>query len=337
MLRYDFKNDTPLTILLTGPSGHAKTQLAEDMGGILSLDIFTVDCTSKQNESDMFGPQAPDMGYKEGSSLNNHLVKLAGQKTVIFLDEFDKTTDQVHRAMLLLFESGQYRDRRENNIAVDCKNVIWILAANLADDIIKKFWTKHIKNKSDQEREKAPFKQLENSVTDAVKRTIGAPLTGRIAGIVPFLPFVEPEQAVVAYKFIREIWHTVRKPVNTGSGDLKMHAFLHFVDDGKIALYLAKREYDIDLGARSLASAVKQNILKPFRKAFVQRDSEVADNMNLRPLENYEIRLVNELEGESVVVERVSFRASKHRNWRYPSYDIWDTLELGPVVREFER
>ena len=277
------------------------------------------------------------MGYKEGSSLNNHLVKMTGQIKVIFLDEFDKTTDEVHRAMLLLFELGQYRDRRENNKAVDCKHVVWILAANFADDIIKGFWAKHNKNQSDQEREKAPFRQLEHSITDAVKRTIGAPLTGRIAGIDTFLPFVEAEQAVVAYKFMREIWHTVCKPINAGLGDLKRHAFLHFVDDGKIALYLAKREHDIDLGARSLASAVKQNILKPFRKAFDQRDSEVADKMNLRPLENYETRLVNELEEESVVVERVGSRASKHRNRRYPSNDIWDTFELGPVMRDLER
>ena len=51
------------------------------------------------------------MEYKEGSSLNKHLVRMAGQKTVILLDEFDKTTDEVRKAMLLLFESGQYRDR----------------------------------------------------------------------------------------------------------------------------------------------------------------------------------------------------------------------------------
>ena len=59
--------------------------------------------------------------------------------------------------------------------------------------------------------------------------------------------------------------------------------------------------------------------------------------MNLRPLKNYETRLVNELSGNSVVVERVGFRASKHRKRHHPSSDIWDTLELGLVVRDFER
>ena len=254
------KKDGPSDLLFTGPSGHGKTQLGQDMGRLLSLDIFTVDCTSKQNETDMFGPQAPYMGYKEGCSLNNHLVRMAGQKTVIFLDEFDKTTDEVRKAMLLLFESGQYRDRRENNRFVDCKHVIWILAANSAVEIIKDFWAKYIKDQSDQEHEKAPFGQLEDSVRTSVKNRIGAPLTGRITGFVPFLPLAEAEQAVVAYKFMREMWHIFRKPINTSSGNLKGRAFVHFVDDGKIAMYLAKKGYDIDLAARSLDRAVDQNI-----------------------------------------------------------------------------
>ena len=146
MDHYDFDKDKPLVLLFTGPSGHGKTELAKKMGRLLSLDIFTVDCTSKQEETDMFGPQAPYMGYEEGSSLNNHLAKMAGQRTVIFLDEFDKTTHDVRKAMLLLFESGSYRDRRENNKEVDCKHVIWILAANFADNIIKKFWASYIKD-----------------------------------------------------------------------------------------------------------------------------------------------------------------------------------------------
>ena len=193
---------------------------------------------------------------------------MAGQRTVIFLDEFDKTTDEVRKAMLLLFESGPYRDRRENNRAVDCKHIIWILAANFAVPIIKRFWAKYVKDQSNQEHEKAPFQQLEDSVRDCVKNEIGAPLTGRITGCVPFLPSVEAEQAVAAYKFMREDWHKVRKLINTGAGELKRYAFLHFVDDGKVALYLARREYNIDLGARALDNAVNVHILLPFCKAF---------------------------------------------------------------------
>ena len=308
---YDFDKDKPMILLFTGPSGHGKTELAQSMGRLLSLDILTVDCTSKQKESDIFGPQAPYMGYEEGSSLNNHLVKTAGQRTVIFLDEFDKTTDEVWRAMLLLFDFGSYRDRRENNKEVDCKHVIWILAANFAHEVIKKFWAKHIKDKADQEPEKAPFRQLRNSVKSSVKHTIGAPLTGRITSVVPFMPFTEDEAAVVAYKFMREIWHKVRNPINTRSGDLKRHAFLNFVDDGKLASYLAKKEYEIDLGARSLATAVAQDVRRVFRKTFDQHDTEVNDDMNEGPLENYEVRLARELEGDGVVVERVGFRSMK--------------------------
>ena len=133
-------------------------------------------------------------------------------------------------------------------------------------------------------------------------------LIGRITGFVPFLSFAEAEQAVIAYKFMREMWHTSRKPINPNSGNPKGHAFVHFFDDGKIAMYLAKKGYDIDLDARSLDRAVDQTILGLFVKAFDQHGSEVTDKMNLHPLENYETHLVNELSGNSVVVERVGFR-----------------------------
>ena len=311
MDHYDFDKDKPLILLFTGPSGHGKTELAKNMGRLLSLDTFYVDCTPHEKETDMFGPKAPYLGYEKGSSLNNHLVKMAGQRTVIFLDEFDKTTDEVHRAMLLLFESGSYCDRRESNKEVDCRRVIWILAANFADEIIKDFWATYIEDQSDQEREKAPFRQLQNSVKCLVKYTIGAPLTGRITSVVPFLPFTEAEAAVVAYKFMREIGQKVRNPISTRSGDLKRHVFLHFVDDGKLASYLAKKEYEVDLGARSLATAVAQDVRRVFRQTFDEHDSEVTDEMNEGPLENYNVRLANELEGDGVVVERVGFRSLK--------------------------
>ena len=105
---------TPLVLLFTDPSGHGKTELANCMGDLLWLDTFTVDCASKNHETDLFGPQAPYCGYESSSPLKNHLAKWAGQRTIFFLDEFDKTTDEVRKAMLLLFEPGFYYDHRDD-------------------------------------------------------------------------------------------------------------------------------------------------------------------------------------------------------------------------------
>ena len=59
--------------MFTGPSGHGKTELAKQMGELLSLPFLKVDCTGLKFESDLFGPRAPYAGHQDGSQLNNFL------------------------------------------------------------------------------------------------------------------------------------------------------------------------------------------------------------------------------------------------------------------------
>ena len=47
--------DTPLVLLYAGPSGHGKTELAKQMGTLMSVDILVVDCTEMRYETDMSG------------------------------------------------------------------------------------------------------------------------------------------------------------------------------------------------------------------------------------------------------------------------------------------
>ncbi|KAL8684222.1 MAG: hypothetical protein Q9224_006511, partial [Gallowayella concinna] len=104
--------EMPLVLLFTGPSGHGKSELAKGMGELLSLPLLKVDCTQVRRTSDLLGPQAPYEGHEEGSSLNNFLAEHSGKKAVVFLDEFEKTSSDVHQSLLLLFDEGFYKDRR---------------------------------------------------------------------------------------------------------------------------------------------------------------------------------------------------------------------------------
>lgn len=150
-------SNRPLVLVFAGPSGHGKTELARALGYLLSLELEVVDCTIFNRESDLFGPRHPYVGADRGSPLNNFLAKNAGERCIVFLDEFEKTTSDIHQALLLPFDNGtkrskplvieflttchflgEYQDRRHLT-KIDCSKTIWILATNALDTIIQTF------------------------------------------------------------------------------------------------------------------------------------------------------------------------------------------------------
>lgn len=133
------KSSHPLVMAFAGPPGHGKTELALRMGELLSANILVIDCIEMRYETDLFGPKHPYHGSEVGSPLNNHLANEGGKRSVVFLDEFDKSTEEVRQSLLILFDQGIYRDRRDFTKQYDCSNTIWIVATNLGDVVIQAF------------------------------------------------------------------------------------------------------------------------------------------------------------------------------------------------------
>ena len=292
-----FTSQKPLVLLFTGLSGHGKTELARRMGGLLSLELMVVDCTMIYHDTDVFGPWPPYRGFEAGSQLNNYLAEWDGKRTVVFLDEFEKTTEDVRQAMLLLFESGTYTDRR-NNKMIDCSKVIWVLAANLGIEEITKFWVDNLKDRNQEQQKQAPLQDLQVTLKQCVIQAFGAPLAGRFSAIVPFLPFNEGERAIAAYKFMRELWHDVRKPINTDGKRFAGNLFINFVNDGQIAQHIAQR-YLEKTGARSLAEAVEDEITDKLATEFFEQEGKIHEGMNALPLPNYIVRVVSGSSGSN--------------------------------------
>lgn len=97
----------PLVLTFAGPSGHGKTELARRLGYLMSLELEVVDCTVVNREIELFGPRHPYVNADAGSSLNNFLARNSGKRSIVFLDEFEKTTKEIHSALLLPFDNGK--------------------------------------------------------------------------------------------------------------------------------------------------------------------------------------------------------------------------------------
>ena len=289
-----FDSPKPLVLFFAGPSGHGKKELARHIGNRLSLEITVIDCTMMQPDTDIFGLWAPYRGSDKGSPLNNHLAKWDGKRSVVFLDEFDKTTKDARQAMLLLFESGSYTDRR-NTKKIDCSKVLWVLAARVGVNEITNFWFGHIEGRDLDQREEASIRDLQTTLRHCIIETFGARLTGRFSAIVPFLPFGEGERAVTAYKFMRELWHDVRKPIDTDSMRFVGNMFVNFVNDGQIAQHIAER-YLEETGARSLGDAVEEEISDKLAAKFFKQQGEISDETNALPLQLYDVRITSSSE-----------------------------------------
>ncbi len=89
-----------------GPSGHGKTEMARQLGPLLSAPHMLIDCTTHKHVTDIFGPKPPYRGFEKGSEMSDFLSKHSGQRSIVILDEFEKTDMEVWNSFLKLFEDG---------------------------------------------------------------------------------------------------------------------------------------------------------------------------------------------------------------------------------------
>ncbi|KAI9687019.1 MAG: hypothetical protein M1822_002429 [Bathelium mastoideum] len=254
-------NKKPLVLVFAGPSGHGKTALARCLGNLLSLALEVVDCTTFNREMELFGPRPGLVGADKGSRLNNFLASNHGKRCIVFLDEFDKTNSDIHKTLLLPFDNGEYADRR-NQDKIDCSQTIWILATNRHDPIIQTFSADHkqklFDNNNETEKERL-LKQLAKQIKQDFLTNHGSPITGRISAFVPFLPFSEGEQAVIIHRHLLDLGRSIRSPISLTPSSERLigNIRLRIRRDASVCKLLAKDEYNTDLGARSLLTAVE--------------------------------------------------------------------------------
>ncbi|QDS75403.1 hypothetical protein FKW77_003081 [Venturia effusa] len=173
------QNRKPLVLVFAGPSGHGKTELANKMSSLLSLETLVIDCPQFSSDTELFGPRPGYYDAHKGSQLNNFLAKHDNKKCIVFLDEFEKTSEEIHNTLLKPFDEGLYQDRRTTK-DVDASQVIWILATNVADHVISSFTEENASglfNDKNVRNQTRLVKELSGVIKDVFKAKFGASLT----------------------------------------------------------------------------------------------------------------------------------------------------------------
>jgi ATP-dependent Clp protease ATP-binding subunit ClpA len=87
----------PVVMAFPGPDGHGKTELALKLDDLLFAKHILVDAAQLKNRSDLLGPSMGYHGSGKGPVLNNFIAENNGKRAIVFLDEFDKTTQEIRK------------------------------------------------------------------------------------------------------------------------------------------------------------------------------------------------------------------------------------------------
>ncbi|KAI5249069.1 P-loop containing nucleoside triphosphate hydrolase protein [Aureobasidium subglaciale] len=222
----------------------------------------------------LFGAAAPFGEAEKGSPLNNHLASHTSKRCVVFLDEFDKTEQDVRESLLTILDSGighgfalEHHHRREQ------------------------FYDEHLESKSDSERRHVSIKPLQHDLYKLFIQAYTPAVAGRISDFLPFFPFSRDEAAVINHKCLRSFGDRIRRPIDLHSKPPRTigHMHLSLEEDGELCKFLAE-SYVRELGATSIQNRVGGLEAEPFM-LYTDSDDEITESINKQPRVKYTVQL----------------------------------------------
>lgn len=84
-------------------------------------------------------------------------------------------------------------------------------------------------------------------------------MAGRLSAVIPFLPFSDSEQAVLAHRSLLRLAHSLEKPVRQPNR-LVGNVTLRVCQDTALCRVIAREGYHIDTGARGIDAVVNRKV-----------------------------------------------------------------------------
>ena len=224
--------------LFTGPTGVGKTELARQLSSILGVELLRFDMTEfmeRHTVSRLIGAPPGYVGFDQGGLLTDGVDRFP--YSVVLLDEIEKAHPDIFNILLQIMDYGTLTD--QNGRKVDFRNTIIILTTNAgASDLAKPALGFN--------RDKR-----EGDDVEAIDSLFNPEFRNRLDAIISFNSLPDKIIARVVEKFILELEAQL---------DNK-NVFIEITEDA--AIWLGKKGYDENMGARPLSRLIQEKIKKP--------------------------------------------------------------------------
>lgn len=261
------KSGRPLGVfLLVGPSGVGKTETAIQVcntlfGGDQFLTAVNMtEFQEKHTVSRLIGSPPGYVGYGEGGLLTEAIRKKP--YSVVLLDEVEKADPDVLNLFYQVFDKGVLTDGEGREI--DCKNVVFFLASNLASDRITDLALKN-----------------EHITTDAILDDIKPVLSGH------FKPaLLARMQPLIYMPLTQRVMHEIiRAKLDELTNMFLVRQGIKFFIDEKAANHLETLCNEAASGARLIDQLIQKRILPAISKKILEQQ------LTEKPLTNVSVSI----------------------------------------------